>query len=206
MKMKKYKSGWEKEKFRRETEDKLKKVVAKPKKVTDFFHIREPKSNIVETTSSNATAFCSSSSDCIAEPEPNIKIVSCEPNLQAKSSNVAEDEAHRMKETIQHDMDVDVGCWGVIFGHLRDYCCQEESLEFQHLDADFFTSETCFTGDKFKRRCSKSLFWREQLNGEKVKRELLCYSPSSKKLYCFVCKLFAFDPKKIMLASVGYGD
>ena len=27
-----------------------------------------------------------------------------------------------------------------------------------------------------------------------------------KKLYCFVCKLFAFDSEKIMLASVGYGD
>ena len=42
----------------------------------------------------------------------------------------------------------------------------------------------------------KSLFWREQLNGEKVKREWLCYSPLSAKLHCFVCKLFAFDSKK----------
>ena len=170
--------------------------------MTDFFHISEPKSNIVETTSSNATALYLSSSDCIAEP--NIKIVSSKPNLQTKSSNVPEYEAHRVKETIQHDMDV--GCWGVISDHLRDYCCQVESLVFQHLDADFSTLETCFTGDKFKRRCFKSLFRREQLNGEKVKSEWLCYSPSSKKLYCFVCKLFAFDSEKIMLASVGYGD
>ena len=155
--MKKYKSGWEKVKSRRESEDKLKKVVTKSKKITDFFHISEPKSNIVETTSSNATALWSSSRDCIAEPEPNIKIVSSEPNLQTKSSNVAEDEAHKVKEAIQHDMDV--GCWGVISDHLRDYCCQVESLEFQHLAANFSTSESCFTGDKFKRRCSKSLFW-----------------------------------------------
>ena len=95
---------------------------------------------------------------CITELEPNIKIVSSEPNLKTKSSNVAEDEGHRVKETIQHDMNV--GCWGVISDHLRDYCCQVGSLEFQHLDADFSTSETCFTGDKFKQRCSKSLFWR----------------------------------------------
>ena len=137
--------------------------------MTDIFQISKSKSNIVETTSSNATALRSSSSDCIAEPEPNIKIVSSEPNLQTKSFNVAEDEGHRVKETIQHDMNV--GCRRVISDHLRDYCCQVGSLEFQHLDADFSTSETCFTGDKFKRRCSKSLFWREQLNGEKVKRE-----------------------------------
>ncbi|XP_076810277.1 uncharacterized protein LOC143453012 [Clavelina lepadiformis] len=206
--MKKYKSGWEKEKSRREAEAKLKKVVAGSKKVTDFFDVvSEPKSNIAETTPCrpNATALRpSTSSDCIAEP--HINIVSSEPNLKTKSSNVAEDETHGVKETIQHDMDV--GCWGGISDQLRDYCCQIGSLEFQHLDADFSTSETRITGDKFKRRCSKSLFWREQLNGEIVKREWLCYSPSTKKLYCFFCKLFASDSEKIMLqlASVGYGD
>ena len=72
--MKKYKIGWEKEKCRREAEDE--KSCSKIKKETDFFHISE--SNIVETTSSDATPLCSSSSDCIAEPEPNIKIVSWE--------------------------------------------------------------------------------------------------------------------------------
>ena len=172
--------------------------------MTDFFHISEPKSNIVETTFSNTTALCSSLSACFAEPEQNIKIVLSEPNLQTKLSNVAENEAHRVKEIIQLDMDV--GCWEEISDHLRDYCCQVGSLEFQHRDANFCTSGTCFTGDKFKRRCSKSLFWREQLNVKKVKREWLCYPPSSKKLYFFVCKLFAFDSEKIMLASVGYGD
>ena len=115
--------------------------------MTNFFHISEPKSNTVETTSSNATTLCSSSSDCITEPEPNIKILSPKPNLQTKLSNVAENEEHRVKETIQLDMDV--GCWGVISDHLRDYCCQVGSLEFQHLDADFSTSETCFTGDRY---------------------------------------------------------
>ena len=98
--MKKIKGCWEKEKSETGAEDKLKKVVEKSKEVTEFFHIREPKSNIVETTSSNATALCSSSSDCIAEPERNIKIVSSESNLQTKSSNVAENEAHWEKKII----------------------------------------------------------------------------------------------------------
>ena len=56
---------------------------------------------------------------------------------------------------------MDVGYWGVISDHLRAYCCQVESLQFQHLDTDFSTSETCFTRDKFKRRNSKLLFWRD---------------------------------------------
>ena len=74
--------------------------------MTGLFHIGEPKSNIVETTSRNATVLCSSSSDCIAEPGPNIKIVSSEPNLQTKSANVAEDEAHRVKNYLTRH-----GCW-----------------------------------------------------------------------------------------------
>ena len=54
--MRKYKSGSEKEKYRREPEVKLRKVVAKSKKVTDFFDVSEPKSNSVETASSRLNA------------------------------------------------------------------------------------------------------------------------------------------------------
>ena len=55
--MRQHKSGSEKEKSR-EVEDKLKKVAALSKKVTDFFDVSESKSNSVKTTSSrpNATA------------------------------------------------------------------------------------------------------------------------------------------------------
>ena len=54
--MRKYKSGSEKENSRRETEDKLKKVAAKSKKVTDFLDVSEQRSNSVETTSSRPDA------------------------------------------------------------------------------------------------------------------------------------------------------
>ena len=42
--MRKCKSGSEKAKSGREAEDKLKKVAAKSKKVTDFFDVSEPQS------------------------------------------------------------------------------------------------------------------------------------------------------------------
>ena len=62
--------------------------------MTDFFHVKEPKSNILGLKSSNATALClSTSSDSIAEP--NIKTILLEPNLQIKSSDVAENTAIR---------------------------------------------------------------------------------------------------------------
>ena len=53
---------------------------------------------------------------------------------------------------------------GCNFGPSERLLRQVGSLEFQHLDADFSTSKAGFAGNKFKRRCSKLLFWREQLN------------------------------------------
>ena len=101
---------------------------------------------------------------------------------------------------------MDVGCWGVTSDHQRDYCCLVGGLDFQHLDADFSTLKTCFTGDKFKRRCFKLLFRQEQLNGEKVKREWLCSLPSSKHCTALFANFLGLILKKIMLASVGCGD
>ncbi|CAK8690390.1 unnamed protein product [Clavelina lepadiformis] len=86
------------------------------------------------------------------------------PNVQVDSSDVVENIAHKENES---EDEMDVGCWREISDQLRDYCYQVLTLKFQHLDADFSTSETCITGDKFKRHCTKPLFWREQLNGKK---------------------------------------
>ena len=44
------------------------------------------------------------------------------------------------------------------------------------------------------------------MNGEKVKREWLCYSLSSKNFTAVFANLLRLILKKIMLASVGYGD
>ena len=144
----------------------------------------------------------STSSDCIAEP--HLEIVSFKPNLKIDTFDVAENSAHKQKETVHYK--INIACWRVISDQLRDHCCLVGSLDFQYLDADFSASETCIAGDKFKWHCTKSLLFRSQLNGEKVKCEWLCYLPSSKKLYRFMCKLFAFDLDENMLALVGYGD
>ena len=63
---------------------------------------------------------------------------------------------------------------------LSDYCFQVGSLEFQRFNADFANLETCTASDAFKRPFTKLLFFREQLRGEKPKRNWLCYSPSLK--------------------------
>ena len=50
------------------------------------------------------------------------------------------------------------------------------------------------------------MFFREQLNGEKVSRDWLCYSPTTGKLFCANCKLFARAQETSQLATTGYAD
>ena len=97
----------------------------------------------------------------------------------------------------------DVGMWKVT-DVLRDYFCFKGIASCQHIKSDF--SAIIFPGDTFKRRCSKSLFFRVQFNGEKVLRDWLCYSPTAGKLFCANCKLFAIHEETSLLATSGYSN
>ena len=102
---------------------------------------------------------------------------------------------------------MDDRCWGVISDHLRDYCGQVGSLEFQHLDADFFTLRQVLLAINSNDIVLNRYFAENNLiERRKSKTRMVVLFTFIKILYCFVCKAFAFDSEKIMLASVGYGD
>ncbi|CAH2276211.1 zinc finger MYM-type 1-like [Pelobates cultripes] len=98
----------------------------------------------------------------------------------------------------------DIGDWNICDA-LREYFCENGVTNCQHMDSDFSASEKICPGETFTRHCTKSLFFREQLNGEKVKRDWLCYSPKTGKVFCALCKLFSKD-KTTHLTSTGYSD
>ena len=50
------------------------------------------------------------------------------------------------------------------------------------------------------------MFYRIHVNGEKVKRNWLCYSPTTGKVYCFTCKLMSTPKEPGLFASDGFGD
>ena len=92
-----------------------------------------------------------------------------------------------------HTVNTDVAeC--IITDDLREYFSKSADgfLSCQHMDSDFKLSTKVLPGDtfKFKRQCTKSLFFREKVNGEKIKRDWICYSPSTGKVFCAHCKLF----------------
>lgn len=104
---------------------------------------------------------------------------------------------------LEYEYPDDIAMWEVTDG-LRDYFCFKGIASCQHTENDFSASEDIFPGDMFKRRCSKSLFFRVQMNGEKALRDWLCYSPRTGKLFCANCKLFAKPEETSLFATSGY--
>ena len=100
----------------------------------------------------------------------------------------------------------DIGTWTLVSDQKREHFCKQGSFACHHHDNEFNASGRIFQGETFKRRRTKSLFFRDQLNGEKVQRDWICYSPSTGKLYCILCKLFSSPNKQSFLASSGYSD
>ena len=100
----------------------------------------------------------------------------------------------------------DIGTWTLVSDQKREHFCKQGSFACHHHDNEFNASGRIFQGETFKRRRTKSLFFRDQLNGEKVQRDWICYSPSTGKLYCIICKLFSSPNEQSFLASSGYSD
>ena len=210
--MKKYKSGWEKAKFKKEEEKRYKKVLAVTKKITEFCqpkNITEPES-IIELGTSSATATETDDHDqaigmdILDSSTTNRNHEQEEPG---RSAGLVEEVKVEMQCDKLPDVDTefpdDVGMWKVT-DVLREYFCFKGIASCQHIESDFSASEDIFPGDTFKRRCSKSLFFRVQLNGEKVQRDWLCYSPKTGKIFCANCKLFPKDEETSLLATSGY--
>lgn len=88
-----------------------------------------------------------------------------------------------------HDISSDPALWGEVNTHLIQYYAS--NTPSQNLDADFEKSERVFGNvNPTKRQVQRNYFYREMANGEKVNREWLIYSPSTGKVYCYVCKIF----------------
>ncbi len=67
----------------------------------------------------------------------------------------------------------------------------------QNSDQDFSATKTFYPTLKKYRCLTKNTFQRKMLNGQKVDRKYLCYSPSKKALFCVPCRLFGGGTSKL---------
>ena len=83
----------------------------------------------------------------------------------------------------------DIGLWQDLKEEMRDYWCRKGSSDCRNETAS--TVNAIQIDGKQKRYLCKSMFYCSLPNGEKKKRNWLCYSPSTGKSLCLQCKLFS---------------
>ena len=83
----------------------------------------------------------------------------------------------------------DIGLWQDLTEEMRDYWCRKGSNDCLNETASIHNSIQI--DGKQKRFFCMSTFYCSLPNGEKKKRNWLCYSPSRGKAFCFQCKLFS---------------
>ena len=87
---------------------------------------------------------------------------------------------------------------------MREYWAVKGSSGCVNSNADFGKTFTRFEGDSYNRQCQKSLFtYTHELTKQQHPRTWLCYSPSKRALFCFVCKLMT---ESLVFGKLGYSD
>lgn len=66
-------------------------------------------------------------------------------------------------------------------------CSKIQNCDAKILKEHSFIQKDC---KKHNRKCNVSMFFWEIKNGERIKRNWLCFSVKSGQLYCFYCKVF----------------
>lgn len=91
----------------------------------------------------------------------------------------------------------DIGLWtNSPTEAMINFWIKQGSSELQHhneQDLTEFSVPQSRDDGYVDRKCSASIFYRTLPNKERLDRFWLCFSPSSGKLYCYVCKLLAKD-------------
>ena len=104
-------------------------------------------------------------------------------------------DAERQIPEPEPEFQNDVGLWRIITNAVQEYWCSRDALECQHFDNGFSASLRQYD-DGTTRHFTHFMTFRNHVNGEKIKREWLMYSPSSGNVYCFPCVLLRRDAHK----------
>lgn len=96
----------------------------------------------------------------------------------------------------------DIGMWpAIIEKKVAEFWIKNGTDKLQNCDEKLFeersirqayiymTGQASLKKPKRHRKCTSSMFERQNRNGEVVKRSWLCFSPAHGKLYCSVCRL-----------------
>lgn len=139
----------------------------------------------VTTNSRNESAVCDSNEDDV---------------IDTGEGDADNNEEITGEEHVSNDSDFDFSAfndaahWPVpVPQHIRIMIIEKGSEVYQHKEGPFEAIERSGDNIKGAHRCLSSSWFYSHLNETKYLRKWMLYSPSTKKLYCFCCRLFATE-------------
>ena len=137
---------------------------------------------------STEKANSSSLQDDFQTSEPKVKRIKSTESTQLSSIQTLP-QTQGLLSVAALTYECDIGLWQDLTEEMRDYWCRKGSNDCLNETASIHNSIQIDGKQKIFFR--KSTFYCSLPNGEKKKRNWLCYSPSTGKAFCFQCKLFS---------------
>lgn len=123
--------------------------------------------------------------------------------IKPTNSTYEGDEENSNADTIGvNSVLIDAAEWSRLDDRTIDYLCQLGPDPCRHADADFSATKRLYVSQA--RYLTKKMFYSTRPNKQEVHRDWLIYSPTSKRVYCFYCKLFNRNQNKF--SGEGFND
>uniref|UniRef100_A0A3B3TM85 DUF4371 domain-containing protein n=1 Tax=Poecilia latipinna TaxID=48699 RepID=A0A3B3TM85_9TELE len=184
----KYDSGAQKRRKRKEKEHRAKESTNKMPKLTGFF--KPVSRDGGETSLSPAPQTLSyANTGTKIPPEPLTVTESVAGLASVESESVEAGSSSADGKTTVDPYSTDPAHWGEIDESVRAYWAERGPESCQNMNVGFQASERVYKHQK--RHFSKSHFKRKMLNGEHIERPWLLYSPSTGAAFCFACRIFS---------------
>lgn len=202
-----FESGSSKRKAKKKKEEEFRSAISKTPKL-DSWVVRTSESNDLEVVHEVSTSVnvvnvpslpASKSDECQLQPET---YESVQPANQSTAvldltSSTCLSVVNNMTDPIlkpDEKIEMDVGLWKEPFSeNIIEYWVKRSSADLQNADEELLRKYSAVQSRSDRpaaeRRCSVNLFFRVQKNKEITSRKWLCFSPSTGKIYCYVCKL-----------------
>lgn len=214
-------SGAGKRKRLKEQAVRNKKLLSQTRRMTDFIEVHESHAaNASVSKSVDTVVHDHSAPECgeamtvddetkqfqLPRPTDNVDIVTCP----------TESVACATSDAGKHGIDIiDIGLWPpVVDREVAEFWIKHGTDDLQNCDKNLFDKHSfkqkgTSNGKTWFRKCSLSMFQRQNRNGEIVKRSWLCFSPYSGKLFCSACKVImssSAGTSQIQLIQGGFCD
>lgn len=198
------KSGAQKRKENLERKKKDDEVVAKVRKVTEFFSSNKKNTNISPDESLPSVTNVVS----LATNQQDQHPVDVEVAEQADQQTVEVEQQQNVdlnNNMVTEHYPTDISLWPKKLSEIeRVYWSVHGSESCRNLGDGTFPESLVHYKDGKNRKLTRPMFTRKHaLTGETYDREWLCYSPQSGKVFCFVCCL---HPGANNVLTHGYND